>query len=89
MLDSGLAEHSSPALVSLKLSSLMFGEWTWNSLCNTFADNDLQFGLHIWEKDQYHACAGGAADVNGPTKSPNKCATTPNPRIWCKLEDGH
>ncbi len=43
------------------------GEWTWNSLGNTFADNNLQFGFRIWEKDQCHACAGGA-DVNGTYK---------------------
>lgn len=43
------------------------GESTWNSLGNSFADNDLEFGFHIWEKDQCHACPGGA-DVNGRYK---------------------
>jgi hypothetical protein len=43
------------------------GEWTWNSLGNSFADNDLEFGFHIWEKDECHACPGGA-DVSGTYK---------------------
>jgi len=40
------------------------GEWTWNSLYNIFANNDLKFGFLIWEKNQCHACAGGG-NVSG------------------------
>lgn len=43
------------------------GEWTWNSLGSTFADNDLEFEFLIWEESQCHACSGGA-EVNGTYK---------------------
>lgn len=43
------------------------GESTWNSLDNTFADDDLKFDFLVWEKDQCHACAGGA-EVSGAYK---------------------
>lgn len=46
---------------------LYFGESTWNSLGNQFKDNDLEFGFHVWEKSQCHACRGGA-DVSGTYK---------------------
>jgi hypothetical protein len=43
------------------------GEWIWNSFGNTFADDHLGFSFHIWEKDQCHACRGGA-EVTGTYK---------------------